>query len=366
MAGNNKPRAVLLARFSALGDVAMCVPALYNACAANPDVRFIFLTRKFPAGMLLNPPSNLKVEGINLADWKGAAGMWRLVASMRRRYGIDTFIDLHDVLRTRLMRIASRLKGITVRRIDKGRHDKRLLTKAPPGKILHPLRPTILRYSDAIAAAGLAAGSGFTTIYGSGKAPASDFASITDPKPDNERWLAIAPFAAHEAKTYPLPMMAQVVAHYASLPGYRLFIMGAGENEESLISSLIPADSPQGKVVNMAALKAGLKAELALMSHCDTMLSMDSANMHLASLAGLRTVSIWGATHPFAGFSPWLQAESDMVMADMPCRPCSVYGNRPCRLPGAGNSFPCLMHLSPADIIARIDAGLHASSHMNR
>lgn len=39
--------------------------------------------------------------------------------------------------------------------------------------------------------------------------------------------------------------------------------------------------------------KLNMRTELNLMSHLDVMLSMDSANMHLASLVNIPVVSIW-------------------------------------------------------------------------
>ena len=59
-------------------------------------------------------------------------------------------------------------------------------------------------------------------------------------------------------------------------------------------------------VVSMIG-KLNMRTELNLMSHLDVMLSMDSANMHLASLVNIPVVSIWGATHPYAGFMGWKQ-----------------------------------------------------------
>ena len=41
-------------------------------------------------------------------------------------------------------------------------------------------------------------------------------------------------------------------------------------------------------------------------------------------------ISIWGATHPFAGFLGWGQDEKNIVQIDLYCRPCSVFGNKPC------------------------------------
>ena len=44
-ASNGLPRNLLVARFSALGDVAMTIPVVYSACRCNPDTRFIFITK---------------------------------------------------------------------------------------------------------------------------------------------------------------------------------------------------------------------------------------------------------------------------------------------------------------------------------
>ena len=90
------------------------------------------------------------------------------------------------------------------------------------------------------------------------------------------------------------------------------------------------------------------------MSHLDVMVSMDSANMHLASICGTRVVSVWGATHPFAGFMGWNQSTADAVQADMPCRPCSIYGNRPC----LRGDYACLTSIQPEAIVQKVERAL--------
>ena len=82
----------------------------------------------------------------------------------------------------------------------------------------------------------------------------------------------------------------------------------------------------------------------------DVMLSMDSANMHLASLVGTRVVSVWGATHPYAGFLGWGQRMEDCVQKDLPCRPCSIYGSKPCRY----GDFRCLNSITPEEIVRAV------------
>jgi ADP-heptose:LPS heptosyltransferase len=91
--------------------------------------------------------------------------------------------------------------------------------------------------------------------------------------------------------------------------------------------------------------------ELILMSHLDVMISMDSANMHLASLTNIPVVSVWGATHPYAGFLGWKQSPDNAVQIDLPCRPCSIYGNKPC----LRGDFSCMKNISPDLIVNRVE-----------
>ena len=74
-------------------------------------------------------------------------------------------------------------------------------------------------------------------------------------------------------------------------------------------------------VMNVAG-KINLKMELEIISMLDIMISMDSSNMHMASLMGTPVVSIWGVTHPYAGFYGFGQHPDNAVQVDLPYRPC--------------------------------------------
>ena len=334
---------MLISRFSALGDVAMTLPSVYNACIANPDYNFYFLTRNHPAQIFINKPDNLTGVGIDLNNYKGATGIWRLAGALKSRFHIDTYVDLHDVLRTKLLRKFLMLRGVKCRHIDKGRADKKKLTR-PNHKVLIQLKPTPERYEEVFRCASITLADSFRSLYGDGKGNPLEFRDICPPKKEGEYWLAIAPFAKHPGKIYPFELMEKVAAHFAERSNTRIFIFGFGPEEESQIETLA-AKYPN--IINMASASLGIGAELSLLSHCDTMLSMDSANMHLASLVGLRTVSVWGATHPYTGFLGWQQNPADAVQLDMTCRPCSVFGNKPCMR----GDYHCLRGITPQMII---------------
>lgn len=339
---------LLITRFSALGDVALALPVIYDACRENPGRKFLLLTRKLPAKLFVNPPANLTVLGIDTSLYKGVKGIYRLFSSLRKEHGITGMVDLHDVIRTKLLRLFARMAGMPVAHIDKGRKEKRALTGKAP-KQIKELKHSTERYRDAFMRAGISAPSRFSTIFADKAPDPSLFAKATPDHRPGERWIAIAPFAAHKGKIYPEDLLQEVVDHYAALPETKIFIFGAGDSERQTIDKLAKG---RENVINMAEKKIGMEGELALMSRCDVMLAMDSANMHMASLAGLRTVSVWGATHPCAGFYGLGQDREDAVQLDLECRPCSVFGNKPC----ARGDYHCLRGINPQQIISRMDA----------
>ncbi len=332
-AGNRRGyRTVLLARFSALGDVAMTVPVVYSACRCYPDVRFVLLTRPSMTSIFVDAPSNLTVVGADVkTEYKGVGGIRRLAADMVADYSPDVFVDLHNVLRTRLLAVFLRMSGIRTTRIYKPRAKRRALTRKH-NKVMLPLVSQRARYREAFFHAGLPIEDRFDGLYGGRAAADADlFAAITLPKEEGERWVGIAPFAAHAGKIYPPDLMEKVVARLQADvdAGERLkiFLFGGGDNERAVLDGWA---SKYGSVWSLAGKRYGFKAELALLNHLDAMVSMDSANMHLGAIAGTPTISIWGATHPYCGFKGWRQTDDSAIQLPLSCRPCSVFGDKPC------------------------------------
>ena len=57
------------------------------------------------------------------------------------------------------------------------------------------------------------------------------------------------------------------------------------------------------------------------------------------------------ATHPYAGFMGWKQLPVNTVQLDLSCRPCSVYGQKPCWR----GDYACLRDIKPEQVIAKIE-----------
>ncbi|MCM1336136.1 MAG: glycosyltransferase family 9 protein [Candidatus Amulumruptor caecigallinarius] len=352
------PRHILAVRFSALGDVAMAIPVIYALAAANPRTRFTVLTKPGPARIFLNPPKNVRVLPIHLPGnpLGDSRALWHAISEASREVKVDMVVDLHDVLRTRLLQGICALRGIPFRRFDKARAAKRALIAHKPGAA--PVTPTPARYLAAFPPS-LRPPKPFPGLFPKGADPAA-FHTLTPPKRPGERWLGIAPFAAHPGKVYPPELMRRVVDDLAWLGSTRIFLFGGGPREEAILRDWA---APHGNVISVAGSGIGFPGELALMSHIDAILTMDSANMHLAALTQTPTLTLWGPTHPNLGFTPQQPtpqpqtAPSDKpapqttpqhihLLLNLPCQPCSAFGNRPC----TKGDHPCLSKITPQQI----------------
>lgn len=347
-----KNNALGVVRFSAIGDVAIALPALYALCRRYPQQQVVFVTRPHMTKIFVNPPSNLTLFGADVdGEYSGPAGLNRLASHLIKTYGITRFVDLHNVLRTRVLGLCMKLRGVPVSTLVKDRAGRRALTR-PKNKVKVQLEPVADRYCAAFAAAGFPVEPDFVSIFDGQSVPAEMYTALADPKTAGERWVGIAPFAAHRGKIYPEELMEQVVDALAAKDGVKIFLFGGGDDEQRIMGAW--QEKHPGVVKSLAGIRAGFAAEMALMACLDVMLTMDSANMHLAALAGTKVISIWGATHAFAGFAGHRQGADSRIEVDMDCRPCSVYGNKPC----ARGDMACMRSITPERVVARLEEAL--------
>ncbi len=142
-------------------------------------------------------------------------------------------------------------------------------------------------------------------------------------------------------------LMEKVLDQLSAVPGVRLFFLGQGDNERDRFREWT---AKYANATSLAERRYGFPVELALLSHCDVMLSMDNMNMHLASLVRVPVVSVWGASHPYCGFMGWKQDEKNVVQLNMACRPCSLFGDKKCYY----NDFFCLTGIQPQMVVSAV------------
>lgn len=340
---------VLVMRLSAMGDVAMTLPVLCSFLEANPDVHVTFLSAPRLEPIFSNIPHLTFFPVDTKKTYAGNLGMFRLFRDLRKTTHFDQMIDLHDVLRSKILRTLYKIFRTPVSVIDKGRAEKKKLTRREDKQKIQ-LKTSVQRYIETFQRAGFSVNPLRKDFF-----PIQNFSETESIKEilsanSQRNKVGVAPFAQHNGKIYPIEKCEEIVAHYAQSTNTQLFLFGGGQREKAILDGWAKKYSNTTSLVG----RFNLTEELTLIRHCDVLLSMDSANMHLASLVGTPVVSVWGATHPYAGFYGFGQDEKDAVQIDLPCRPCSIFGNKPCYL----GDFRCMTQISPAQIIAKIDAHL--------
>lgn len=314
MAQNN-PKHILVIRLSAMGDVAMTVPVLRALVEQHPQFKITVLTRAFFFPFFRDLP-NISLFPIEIkGKHKGIFGLFKLSKELKA-LDVDAVADLHNVLRSNILKLF--LFGKPFVQIDKGRAEKKALTS---GERFQQLQTTHQRYAQVFKKLGFKVDLS-NPSFPKPKPLTSKISEILGNK--TTKRIGIAPFAAHESKMYPLELMKDVIE--ALSKEYQVILFGGGKKETTILSTI---ENEFENVINTSG-KFTLDEELDVISNLDIMLSMDSGNAHLAAMLGIKVVTIWGVTHPFAGFAPFNQPTDYALLPDknvFPKIPTSIYGN---------------------------------------
>jgi ADP-heptose:LPS heptosyltransferase len=327
---------LLVIRTSAMGDVALTTPVLIGMGKQFPETEIVFLTRS------TFKPFFQSIEGVSLyfPDLKGRhngiLGLVRLFRDLRKSGKFDYIVDLHDVLRTKVLRILFGLSGVPVSVIDKGRKEKRNVISA---KSKIQLKHSVERYCDTFARAGFpvkpADGPWITP---SSEAVAKAVSMIGLRSHIN---IGVAPYAKHNLKMWPEENMIRLLQLISEKYEVKYWLFGGDEDKEKMAIFQSKISGSQNLIGTL-----NLDEELALMSRLDLMIAMDSSNMHMAALMGTKVISIWGGTDQLSGFGAWIQPDTYSISIPVDilnCRPCSTFGKGEC----ARGDFACMTSLTP-------------------
>lgn len=318
---------VLAYRFSAFGDLAMTVPVFKELLEQNPGLEIIMVTRKNFQDLFADIP-RLIFKGITLEDHKGVMGMRKLLKEVIKEFEFDYVADLHEVIRSKILNAFFANRNFKVFKINKGKEEKEHLTDIW-NLDKKQLKTTFERYADVFRAIGFPVKLSYEYSQ----------------KSFEKEGIGFAPFAQHKGKMLPLEKSFEICRVLAKTR--KIYLFGGGSEEISILTTW---EAEISNTENVAG-KLSLEEELKLISNLEVMISMDSANMHLASLVGTRCVSIWGSTHPFAGFLGYGQSYSDVVqVVDLTCRPCSTFGDKEC----FRGDYACLHEFDIQKVIDKI------------
>ena len=344
-------RHLLVIRSSAMGDVAMTVRLISALVKRHHTLKVTLLTKPAFAPFFADIP-NVTVKQLDTENaHKGVRGLWLLFKELKGEK-IDAVADLHNVLRSNILKVFFKLNRIPFQQIDKGRAEKKALTREK-AKVFKPLTTTHQRYVDVVKRLGLSVKPRAYDVLDK-KELSSEASSLLGEK--QERWVGIAPFAKHEGKQYPINRVTDIIEILNKREDINILLFGGGAKEVELLSAI----AEKYTKVTCIAGKFSFKDELAIISQLDTMMAMDSGNGHIAAMYGVPVITVWGVTHPYAGFTPFNQPTENQILPDLeefPLVPTSVFGDR------CPNGYENVMKsILPETIIERLDKILKDSA----
>ncbi len=337
---------ILVIRFSALGDVTIAAHLIKASLDQNPNSNIFILTKpQFrPIFKLFLPDKNIITP--DLKNYKGFFGLAKLAQFLSKNYNFDTVADIHSVIRSWIIDFFLFFHGKKIFIINKQKKLRRSLTKLK-NKKLRPLTPVYILYKKTLQKTGL-------NINLNQYKPNFNFPNSLNIQQfisQNKFNIGIAPFAAHKSKQYPLDKMLKIITYLNNSNKFNIIIFGGGKKEETIAANW----EKNFKNLKSSINKIPLDQQIALMKKLDLIITMDSGNMHLASLTNTPNITIWGATHPFMGFIPVYNWNPKLaIQKNIPCRPCSVFGSDKCPL----NNFQCL-DIDPIIILRKIFSTLN-------
>lgn len=329
------PLAILVVRFSAIGDILLTTPLLRALRARHPEARITVLTKRRFAPLVSDNPNLDEVVGI--APGEGVASIARRLRGTRYSH----LLDLHGSLRSRALRavLPGHWSGYAKRRIAR---EILILAKRDH----YPShRPVAERYFEAAAALGVVPDGGPPDFALGPEAEERADAWLARARAEsNGRFVAIAPGAAHATKRWP-------PAHWVELT--RRLIQGGsgvvvlGGPEDAALAGAIVERAGGGTA--SAAGELGLQASGAVIRRAAALVSGDTGAMHMATGTGTPVVALFGPTVGQFGFFPY-NARATVLQRDLSCRPCSSKGGPVCPL----IHHRCLREITPEAVYATL------------
>jgi len=314
---------ILVIRFSAMGDVALTIPALLSVAQAHPYLTFTVITRPFYASFFPNHP-RINAIGIDLDNYKGFFGLGKLALELQTKHEFDGVVDLHNVLRSKTITSFLKMRGLERVTFDKKRNDKKSILNGKSDKQLpHIIEQYLNTFRKAGYKSDLVEGPWLLPTV---KPQLIKFLETNNLSNKQEKWIGIAPFAAHEPKMWGMDNIQELIKKLTE-QNYKVLLFGGGKPEIDQLDTL----ENKEKGVYSVAGKISFDQELALMKKLDALICMDSSNMHFGCLLGIKVISIWGATTPLLGFYPYGNKEFIIqVPKDQRNKlTLSGYGNKP-------------------------------------
>jgi ADP-heptose:LPS heptosyltransferase len=288
----------------------MTIPMIRAFNRAFPDVELSMLSKAFPL-TIFSFESGLNTIAFDPQKYRGLFGLWQL-SKLIVAEGITDVADLHFSLRSRILCFFLRWRGLNISQRTKQRRLRRQWTRKGP-KPKELLDTQVQAYLKTIARLGFLLEEKVLLDEIVRNRVSAEFQKV-----------GIAPFAAHKHKTYPIGLTAELLKQLSTK--YRTVLFGAKGIESQQFDQWV-----SDGIAHENAATRSFEMQIQEIQSLEVMISMDSANGHIAANYGVPVITIWGATAPSCGFSVLAQPDENQFLPDpekYPFLPSSIFGKR--------------------------------------
>lgn len=337
---------ILIVRFSSIGDIILASPLIRSLRTAYPAAQIDFLVKSEYAVLLHHNPHLSSILELHSDT---ADELWTLMNSIRKT-GYDAVIDIHNSLRSRVIRWFSGARRIGV--VDK-RVIRRFILVNLHRNVYDSVVPVAKRYLEAARIVGAGDDEQPLEFFVPEETGGIVHAKLTQKKiPSRAGLIAFVPGAKHATKRWPPDRFVELGRRLSEeYPDARIVVLGAKEEREYCddIVQLLNASVGSGKAHNFSG-QLTLVETASLFDRCDLVVTNDTGLMHLAAARGRSVVAIFGSTVREFGFFPYGVPNRVVERPGLSCRPCSHIGLDQC----PEGHFKCMKDISAEDALAQI------------
>ena len=312
---------ILILRLSSLGDIVLATALIAALREHYPESQIDLVIAREYESLVPVLPGLSQVHTYNKKT--GLRGLRALRRElMKERY--DHVLDLHNVLRTRVLR-----RGL-------GRHIAVINKRTFKRWLLVRFKYDLLKSEPDVAGRYFETARGLG-VHDEGKGPQLLARHERDPKR-----IAIAPGARHWNKRWPAEYYRQLTKQLLDV-GYNITFYGS--TAEQAVIDEIRSGLSAGAHRSLAG-----DIDLAEAAHsiakCSVAITNDSGLMHVAEAVGTPIIALFGPTVKQFGFAPRDPRSIVLFVEGLYCRPCTAIGLDHC----PEKHFRCMMDTRPEQV----------------
>lgn len=137
-------------------------------------------------------------------------------------------------------------------------------------------------------------------------------------------FIIVHPVSRWSFKCLPVATISNMIKKLLCM-GHRVILTSSSREEELIMNRDILSNLPISNSIWDLSGKLSMKEFAALLKFASLLITIDSFPLHLASALQIPVVAAFGPTSDIT-WSPWKHSQSQIVIADTPCRPCYMAG----------------------------------------